>query len=231
LLGFTPIRSGWNIASSLSLGGTSAAPGGTGRLTIGQGNTVMVGSNLRMWPDATLTLTQQGVLSITGGAFLGGTLEFLLAPMTTPHLNDTFQILTAGGVAGTFSSTILPPLGPGLRWSVEYGPASVSLKVVALLGDYNQDGAVDAGDYVVWRKAKESFLIDLPNDEDAPGFVGAAEYSLWRSRFGQTATGTGSTSTFDAAVPEPRSFILMVLVVGAFCGHRRHALFWHAIRW
>jgi hypothetical protein len=62
-----------------------------------------------------------------------------------------------------------------------------------LPGDYNNDGSVDAADYVVWRK----------NDIN-----GQQGYDDWRTNFGRT-TGSGSALT-SAAVPEPTSIALLV---------------------
>jgi hypothetical protein len=45
-------------------------------------------------------------------------------------------------------------------------------------GDYNDDGEVDAADYVVWRK-------------NPAGFGGPAGYSAWRTNFGSSAGGAG----------------------------------------
>src|SRR3954466_5885713 len=49
------------------------------------------------------------------------------------------------------------------------------IPVAALSGDYNNDGKVDAADYLSWRKT-----------DGTP-----AGYSAWRAHFGQTA-GSGS---------------------------------------
>jgi hypothetical protein len=83
-------------------------------------------------------------------------------------------------------------------------------------GDYNNDGTVNAADYVLWRKGGT-----LANEVSDPGTVSAADYTEWRARFGNTA---GSGASLDgAAVPEPGS--LIVLLLGAFaslgCARRR----------
>jgi hypothetical protein len=80
-------------------------------------------------------------------------------------------------------------------------------------GDYNGNGVVDAGDYVLWRKGGP-----LQNDP-TPG-VQAADYTYWRSRFGATS---GSGSSLSAAVPEPAalSLLIVMLVLGPACSHRR----------
>ncbi|HEY3391482.1 MAG TPA: lamin tail domain-containing protein, partial [Lacipirellulaceae bacterium] len=59
-----------------------------------------------------------------------------------------------------------------------------------LPGDYNADGAVDAADYVVWRK----------NDGSTNG------YNTWRTNFGRTA----ANATSAAAVPEPAALLILI---------------------
>jgi Low-density lipoprotein receptor repeat class B len=68
-------------------------------------------------------------------------------------------------------------------------------------GDYNQNGIVDAADYVVWRKSPDAFGGD------------PAGYDTWRSHFGQSA---GSGSALNATVPEPATtwlFLIGMLVI------------------
>jgi hypothetical protein len=74
-------------------------------------------------------------------------------------------------------------------------------------GDYNEDGVVDAADYVYWRKAVGEGLDDLPNDNDDAGPVGAPEYTLWRTNFGSGSSGDGASN----GVPEPTSMLLLSL--------------------
>lgn len=69
-------------------------------------------------------------------------------------------------------------------------------------GDYNNNGVVDAADYVLWRD-KLNQNVTLPNDT-TPGNVGPSDYTVWRNNFGATA-GSG-TLLVGAAVPEPASF-------------------------
>jgi hypothetical protein len=77
-----------------------------------------------------------------------------------------------------------------------------------LLGDFNEDGKVDAADYVIWRKNGSS---PLPNDGGAAD--SAARFTLWKANFGNMlVTGGGSGG---GAVPEPSSMMLVLLGVGA----------------
>ncbi len=67
-----------------------------------------------------------------------------------------------------------------------------------LLGDYNQDGAVDTADYVVWRKI----------DGTQSG------YDFWRTNYGR-ATTVGSLS--DVTVPEPATCLLFTFGAALGC--------------
>lgn len=86
---------------------------------------------------------------------------------------------------------------------------------MGVAGDYNDNGTVDAADYVLWRD-NAGQLIGLNNENPAattPGLVDGEDYDFWRSRFGATA-GSGSGAT--AAVPEPTT-VLGLIVSVFFC--------------
>ena len=76
---------------------------------------------------------------------------------------------------------------------------------VAIAGDYNGNGTVDAADYVVWRNG------DSPDDTQAG-------YDLWKANFGKPL-GSGAGSSLGA-VPEPGSLLLFVIGMIAFRGMR-----------
>jgi hypothetical protein len=83
------------------------------------------------------------------------------------------------------------------------------------VGDYNNNGVVDAADYVVWRNAGATYT--LPNDS-TPGTVNTADYDAWRANFGNPP-GSGSSS----AVPEPATVALLALGLIGACGTRRRS--------
>jgi hypothetical protein len=73
---------------------------------------------------------------------------------------------------------------------------------VVLPGDFNEDGAVDAADYVVWRK-------------NPGGMFTADDYDLWRANFGRLALGTvGSLIANEVTAPVPESETLWLLTIG-----------------
>jgi PEP-CTERM motif len=85
--------------------------------------------------------------------------------------------------------------------------------VVGVPGDYNNNGTVDAADYVLWRNGGP-----LQNEVADIGTVSPADYTEWRARFGNVA-GAGA-SLGAAAVPEPASWLLAV-AFGGLIGLRR----------
>lgn len=79
-------------------------------------------------------------------------------------------------------------------------------------GDYNQNGAVDAADYTVWRDKVGAAAGTLPNDT-AGGVIGAAQYNLWKVSFGVAGVGAGSGAQGPAtatAIPEPATILTLL---------------------
>jgi hypothetical protein len=72
-------------------------------------------------------------------------------------------------------------------------------------GDYNNNGSVDAADYVAWRDGGP-----IQNEGASIGTVDQADYDFWRARFGNgTSPGGGAA----AAVPEPTAGGLTLLAL------------------
>jgi hypothetical protein len=82
-----------------------------------------------------------------------------------------------------------------------------------ILGDYNDDGSVDAADYIVWRKTFGQTGSDLPADGDGDGEVAEPDYIVWRENYAKSG---GSTGAGPAVVPEPESTRLIVIAVVLF---------------
>lgn len=87
----------------------------------------------------------------------------------------------------------------------------VGMTSAGVPGDYNANGIVDAGDYVLWRKGGP-----LQNEVDVPGTVNAADYTEWRTRFGNTS-GSGLS---NGAVPEPTSVLSLVVAIACWWAAR-----------
>jgi T5SS/PEP-CTERM-associated repeat protein len=158
-------------------------------------------------------------------ATLDGTLTVEPLDGFTPSAGQSFTILTADFVTGTFGTEVFPSM-PNLAFDVLYNPQSVVLTVLsALPGDYSGNGTVDAADYTVWRNSVGG--VSLPNEGASLGTVDDLDYDFWKLHFGETiGSGSGSAdfgelsragaSPSQAAVPEPAALSLMfAALIGA----------------
>jgi len=79
-----------------------------------------------------------------------------------------------------------------------------------LLGDYNDDGIVDAADYTVWRDSLGATELTPFSgaDGDGDGAVTRSDFNVWRNNFGATDGNLAQLGIASVAVPEPSSFAL-----------------------
>lgn len=93
-------------------------------------------------------------------------------------------------------------------WCVAAGVsfASGTFAPVPLLGDYNDNGIIDAADYTAWRDAMTAGSSSLSNDP-TPGTVDETDFTYWRAHFGELL-GSGAGEAASAAVPEPTTLVL-----------------------
>src|SRR6185503_1303480 len=103
-------------------------------------------------------------------------LNTLIAPLSGWELLDASDINDAGQITGQ-----------GLIGG-EYHAYLLTL-IPSIPGDFNNNGVVDAADYIVWRKS-----------DGTP-----AGYNAWRTHFGQPAGGGAALTSAEspATVPEP----------------------------
>ncbi|MBL9125045.1 MAG: dockerin type I repeat-containing protein [Planctomycetaceae bacterium] len=168
-------------------------------------------------PQATLEVHGRAAgveqVSVTGNATLSGTLKLRLEPGFHPVVGETFLLVAAAGVGGTFDrvtgflagDTFLHPL---------YSASSIELRAYRA-GDGNLDGAVDGADYTRWS---DHYLTTThqgvaAGDYNGDGLVDGADYTLWADHF----TAAPSLTLATHAVPEPSSRLLALLgiVLGA----------------
>ena len=161
--------------------------------TIAPGNSI---SNTLVAGDLTLTSGAVEIelssedhadsLLVDGEVLLGGSLNLVPIDGFTPEIGDSWHIIAAGGISGEFDSItpgyFVEKQGNNLMLFVGDGPP------IVLAGDYNDDGIVDAADYVVWRNAIDSG-VSLPNETASPGIVDADDYTAWRANFGAVLSG------------------------------------------
>jgi T5SS/PEP-CTERM-associated repeat protein len=211
LLSISPrglVQGNSTIVADVSNGG-AVAPGVSpsfnpndffGTLSIDGNYTQTAAGKLQIQLDSATTFDK---LRSTGQATLNGALEVTLGINSSlPAAGSMFEILHAnGGVFNTFATTSLPSLGADLGWKVIYTNFSVFLQTIDRLpGDYNQNGVVDAADYVVWRDGLGTTYTQ-------------ADYDVWRANFGQTigsGTALPSADPLSIAVPEPATWVMLL---------------------
>jgi hypothetical protein len=193
------------------------APQGTGTFrVIGDDATIDVNGNMTV---NTVAGTSQGTLAfqletgdllslvdVSGNAtFNTGAILALDTSLASPT-QTSYDVVTAldiidnglvfNGPAGWGFQIVAGGNGEILRLS-QTGPVGVS-------GDYNNNGTVDAADYVLWRDGGP-----LANEVDTPGIVNQQDYVEWRARFGNN--GPGSSLGGGAQVPEPATVAFLLI--------------------
>jgi hypothetical protein len=130
--------------------------------------------------------------AIAGGIYIADITQAILDEFTVAHITSNTASTNFPDIRGSYE--IIPHANPAA-------------------GDFNDNGTVDAADYVVWRKGLGTFYTQ--ND-----------YNVWRAHFGQTASGGVSAGAIVAA-PEPTT-IMMLAVATITCwiasGRRHHNL-------
>jgi autotransporter-associated beta strand protein len=228
--GTSPQEKTWEIgalnlsttfAGTIVDGGNASGTSATNITKVGTGTLTLTGNNTYSGDTA----VEAGTLSISM-PYLEEAADVLLSTGSILNLNfaatDTIDSLFINGIsrqAGTWGAT-----GSGADHESGLITGSGLLLVTTfipsiLVGDYNEDGIVDAADFVVWRKSIG--LPTLPNRDPANmGAIGTADYNSWVANFGATAPGAGAGADL-AAVPEPATSVLAAFVLACGCGWRR----------
>jgi uncharacterized lipoprotein YddW (UPF0748 family) len=92
------------------------------------------------------------------------------------------------------------------------------LAAAPLAGDYNDDGAVDAADYAVWRAMfSQQVSPGIGADGNGSGQIDAGDYVVWRRQMNSLATGLSSGGT---SIPEPATANLVLLALAGWLWSR-----------
>lgn len=195
----------------------------TGTFDPGLSSTILTAGNITFAPTNTLIMELGGAMpgsgydqiQASGTLTLDGTLQVALINGFGPSAGQSFNLFDWGSLIGTFDALDLPMLTAGLMWNSAQLYTTGVLSV-ALAGDYNFDGTVDAADYVVWHKTLGQMDTALAADGNLNGQIDPGDYAVWRANFGQSigpGSGAGSTgdSLSDATVPEPNSLVTLAL--------------------
>jgi T5SS/PEP-CTERM-associated repeat protein len=164
-------------------------------------------------------------VTVAGSASLAGTLDVGLINGFSPTVpGQTFAVLTAASIAGTFDDIVGVPSrsDPGLFWTVSYTPTTVILSTSALPGDINLDGQVDRIDTALFTPhlGTTTGAIWITGDFDADGMTTLLDLALQQSNLGATLP---SPATSAYAVPEPAGAVLVAFATAIVFLHRRRA--------
>jgi hypothetical protein len=149
--------------------------------------------------------------------------NLVLSPVNGGAALFTQTGATLAGTAGASIATLrITDYGTGSSsdGSKEYFFDGLMITAPGIPGDYNNNGTVDAADFVVWRK-NQGTTNALPNDPTG-GTIGASQYNTWRTHFGQPP-GSGSGAVASASIPEPATLV-MLMFAAAVQGLRRGRL-------
>jgi hypothetical protein len=195
--GAVTVGSGGHVAPGVGDIGTFTVGG----LTLGTGSVL----DFDIQNLSGLLLSDQINVGQPNGLTLnGGTINIVNVGLVTDGVYTLINY--SGTLNGSLANLELGTMPAG-DLEFELIDSGTSIDLVAsyamLDGDFNNDGIVNAADYVVWRKTGS------PPDG----------YNTWRTNFGRAA---GSGSTSNATIPEPAAGILFAL--GAVVG------FWRTTR-
>jgi hypothetical protein len=140
-------------------------------------------------------------------------------------LSDSLNVTGTGSgsswLIGTYTGTlngVFDTITSGYTVSYTGGNITLNAAVASLLGDFNSDGKVDAGDYATWRK---NDVANLPLANDGGAGNQAARFTLWRANFGNPPGAGSGSGLGEAAVPEPSAIALLAIGLLAIGCRRR----------
>jgi hypothetical protein len=128
-----------------------------------------------------------------------------------------FQMVSSSGTArfgGEFLEAVSIASQAGAQWLEMY---AADIEHIPPTGDYNFDSAVDAADYVVWRKTLGQSGPGLAADGNGDERVTNADFGVWRAHFAEASPGVSIT---NAIVPEPSTAMLIIAAMAIVVGRR-----------
>jgi autotransporter-associated beta strand protein len=170
--GTVTVASGATLTGNVAVGGALVVDG-----TFAPGTDVGaagIAGDLTLGSGATLALEIGGqtaglfdTVTATGALNVAGTLTISLANAYAPVLGDAWVVASGSALAGTFQTTNVPPLGPGLAWEVNYAGSLVVVQVAA---------AAPTGGYDLYVSGVTNGLTGYQDDADGDGYANLLEY-------------------------------------------------------
>jgi hypothetical protein len=194
------------VGSFENNGGTIDPPDST-RSTIVMGNFANTSGRIKL-DIGGVAAGQFDRVVVDGTLTAGGVLDVDLVGSYSPVAGQAFKVLSFADAAGAFALD-LPALPTAFAWNASKLLATGELLVVSS-ADFDANGAVDGGDFMVWQRnaGLAGQQDNSRGDANGDGVVNAADLGLWRQQ-------AAAVVPAGAAVPEPASGALVAL---AACG-------------
>jgi autotransporter-associated beta strand protein len=203
IAGTVTVNSGAHIApgasiESLELGGLTIETGSFLDFELGTPNGTPGVDNDLLTVLGTTTLNGIGTVNLTDAGGLG---------IGNYTLIDYTGTLAGSDIVGFLNQT---PTGPaGFIYALVDTGSTIDLTVLPSGNDadFNDDGIIDAGDYVVWRKFNGGPGTQFTGDATGDGNVNDLDYDEWFENFGSPAIPPPPGNS--GAVPEPTTLALL----------------------
>ena len=136
--------------------------------------------------------------------------------------------ITANGGVSQAMNALFFALHDGTAYlnihTTAYGGGEIRGFLLQVPGDYNDNGIVDAADYVLWRKTEGVTGEGLSADSNGDNVINGDDYLAWRDLFGNDRNdghhqGDGSGAVLSTSIPEPGTIALVP--IGPFIWLRR----------
>jgi fibronectin-binding autotransporter adhesin len=218
----------YQVGAGLTQNGGVLAPGNSTGITTIVGSYILNSGALEieLLSGSGVAGTAFDRLVVNSGVTLGVSSQLNLLLGYAANVGDSFLIVDSKNSApinGTFANNDTPTAEyESLRYSFSLSYAAgtgndiaVTVASVALIGDYNADGFVDAADYTVWQDAVGTTVAAYVGaDGNGDGVVDEDDHAVWAAHYGASLE-----AAMAEAVPEPAGVVLAVLTLIA--GGRR----------
>jgi hypothetical protein len=142
----------------------------------------------------------------SGSGFIDATHNWTKIEATSIELTE--GVFSTPGTGGSLPANRAITLGQAwnpavvpytdLAFDIQQDTQAVAVNIQLMVaGDYNHSGTVDNADYMVWRTTFGS-TASLDADGNLDGVVNAADYAIWRKYFGNTLPGMGTSAGASA---------------------------------
>jgi CHRD domain-containing protein len=154
-----------------------------------------------------------------------GSYDHLFDLTDSASFNPAF--ITASGSVSQAMNALFDALHDGTAYlnihTSAYGDGEIRGFLFQVPGDYNDNGIVDAADYVMWRKTEGDIGEGLQADSNNDNVINQDDYTEWRRLFGNDrhdghhhGSGAGSLASIpetNTLVPAACALVALPLVV------------------